>query len=96
MIEEKLFYSILNQSKQLDNFIVVNTNNSIQKNIYRLKDLQSRINSFVFIGIELPTDELLQVIISKFSLKNKLTLIQKFQIILLKMSIALMKKCSNL
>ena len=96
LIEEKLFYSILNQSKQLDNFIVVNTNNSIQKNIYRLKDLQSRINSFVFIGIELPTDELLQVIISKFSLKNKLTLIQKFQIILLKMSIALMKKCSNL
>ena len=30
-----------------------------------LKDLQSRINSFVFIGIELPTDDLLQVIISK-------------------------------
>ena len=80
LIEEKLFYSILNQSKQLDNFIVVNTNNSIQKNIYRLKDLQSRINSFVFIGIELPTDDLLQVIISKFSLKNKLTLIQNFRL----------------
>ena len=30
-----------------------------------LADLQSRINSFVFIGIELPTDELLKVIISK-------------------------------
>ena len=30
-----------------------------------LKDLQSRINSFVNIGIELPTDDLLQVIISK-------------------------------
>ena len=74
LIEEKLFYSILNQSKQLDNFIVVNTNNSIQKNIYRLKDLQSRINSFVFIGIELPTDELLQVIISKFFSEKQINL----------------------
>jgi len=27
--------------------------------------LQSRLNSFIFIGIELPTDDLLQVIISK-------------------------------
>ena len=30
-----------------------------------LKDLQSRINSFVNIGIELPTDDLLKVIITK-------------------------------
>ncbi len=74
LIEEKLLYSILNQSKQLDNFIVVNTNNSIQKNIYRLKDLQSRINSFVFIGIELPTDDLLQVIISKFFSEKQINL----------------------
>ena len=36
------------------------------KNIsFELKDLKSRINSFLFIGIELPTDELLKVIISK-------------------------------
>ena len=32
---------------------------------FRTKDLQSRINSFVYIGIELPTDDLLKVIISK-------------------------------
>ena len=30
-----------------------------------LKDLQSRLRSFLFIGIELPTDDLLKVIISK-------------------------------
>ena len=36
------------------------------KNInFKLTDLQSRINSFVNIGIELPTDDLLKVIISK-------------------------------
>ena len=34
-------------------------------NSFKLKDLQSRINSLVYIGIDLPTDELLQVIISK-------------------------------
>ena len=31
----------------------------------KLKDLKSRLNSFIFIGIDLPTDDLLQVIISK-------------------------------
>ena len=65
-IEEKLFYSILNHSKQLENFIVINSLNSIKNKNFSLKDLQSRINSFTFIGIELPTDDLLNVIISKF------------------------------
>ena len=32
---------------------------------FNLKDLQSRINSLIDIGIELPTDDLLKVIISK-------------------------------
>ena len=64
-IDEKLFYSILNQSKQLDNYIVINSVPSISEFNFNLKDLQSRLNSFIFIGIELPTDDLLQVIISK-------------------------------
>ncbi|MDC1151905.1 DnaA/Hda family protein [Pelagibacteraceae bacterium] len=64
-IDEKLFYSILNQSKQLDNYIVINSVPPISEFNFNLKDLQSRLNSFIFIGIELPTDDLLQVIISK-------------------------------
>ncbi len=64
-IEEKLFYSILNQSKQLENFILINSVTSIKKNNFLLKDLKSRVNSFLDIGIELPTDDLLKVIISK-------------------------------
>ena len=62
---EKLLYSILNQSKQLENYIVINSKFSFKKLNFDLKDLQSRINSFVYIGIELPTDDLLKVIISK-------------------------------
>jgi chromosomal replication initiation ATPase DnaA len=64
-IDEKLFYSILNQSKQIDNYILINSVLPIKEIDLNLKDLQSRTNSFVFIGIDLPTDELLQVIISK-------------------------------
>ena len=64
-IEEKLFYSILNQSKQLDNYILINSIHSIKNTKFQLTDLRSRINSFVYIGIELPTDDLLKVIISK-------------------------------
>ena len=64
-IEEKLFYTILNQSKQLENYILINSISSIKNVSFELKDLKSRINSFLFIGIELPTDELLKVIISK-------------------------------
>ena len=64
-IDEKLFYSILNQSKQLNNHIIVNSILPIKKLNFFLKDLESRVNSFIFIGIELPTDDLLQVIISK-------------------------------
>ena len=64
-IDEKLFYSILNQSRQLDNYIVVNSVPSMKGFNFTLKDLKSRVNSFIFIGIELPTDDLLKVIISK-------------------------------
>ena len=64
-IDEKLFYSLLNQSKQLENYILINSISSIKNNTFDLKDLQSRLNSFIFIGIELPTDDLLKVIISK-------------------------------
>ena len=39
---------------------------SIRKDNFELTDLKSRINSFIFIGIELPTDDLLKVIITKF------------------------------
>ena len=64
-IEEKLLYSILNHSKQLDNYIVINSTPPVKEILFKIKDLQSRINSFVFIGIDLPTDDLLKVIVTK-------------------------------
>ena len=64
-IEENLLYSILNQSKQLENYILINSTPSIKNMSFSLEDLKSRINSFLYFGIELPTDDLLKVIISK-------------------------------
>ena len=64
-IDEKTLYSILNQSKQSDNYVLINSISSIKNLNFKLNDLKSRINSFLFIGIELPTDDLLRVIISK-------------------------------
>ena len=65
-VNEKLLYSILNHSRQLENYIFINSLKSIKENQFDLKDLQSRVNSFTYIGIELPTDDLLKVIISKY------------------------------
>ena len=72
-IDENLFYSILNQSKQVDNYLLINSTSSIN-NIFKLNDLRSRSNSFIFIGIELPTDELLRVIISKTLSDNQISI----------------------
>ena len=64
-IDEKLFYTILNQSKQLNSYVVINSILPIKDNSYKLDDLKSRARSFMNLGIELPTDDLLRVIISK-------------------------------
>ena len=73
-IDEKLLYSILNQSKQAENYILINSTTSIKNVDFKLKDLKSRINSFLYIGIELPTDDLLKVIISKTLSDNQINI----------------------
>ena len=65
-VKENLLYTILNESKQIDNYIVVNSNTPIKDFRYGLKDLRSRAESFLNLGIDLPTDDLLRVIITKY------------------------------
>ena len=64
-IDEKIFYSLLNQSKQSDSYLLVNSILPLGNIKFDLKDLRSRAESFINSGIELPTDDLLRVIISK-------------------------------
>ena len=64
-IDQKLLYSLLNQSKQLEKYILINSLKPLKDFQFQTNDLKSRINSFLPIGIELPTDDLLKVIIMK-------------------------------
>ena len=64
-IEEKLFYSVLNQSHQSNQYVIINTLEPIKKLSVVLNDLKSRFDSFIGIGIDLPTDDLIRVILTK-------------------------------
>ena len=65
-IKENEFYSILNFLRQANKYVVINSIFPIKDEKIKLNDLKSRLNSFIDVGIELPTDELLRVIISKY------------------------------
>ena len=64
-VEEKLFYTILNQCHLSNQYIIINSTKPIKLFEIKLNDLKSRFGSFVNVGIDLPTDELIKVIISK-------------------------------
>jgi len=64
-IEETLFYTILNQIHQSNQYIIVNSLKPIKTLAVTLNDLKSRFDSFIDIGIYLPTDDLIRVILTK-------------------------------
>ena len=64
-IDEEFFYSFLNYANQSNVFVLINSRKSIKNLEIDLKDLKSRLNSFLDLGIDLPTDDLLHVILTK-------------------------------
>ena len=64
-INENLLYSFINQVLQLNKSVIINSSNSIKNLKIKLIDLKSRLDSFLEIKIDLPTDDLIRVIISK-------------------------------
>ena len=64
-IGEEEFYSMLNFLKQSDKYLIVNSLKPIKNEKTELKDLRSRFDSFIDIGIGLPTDDLIRVILVK-------------------------------
>ena len=64
-INEKLFYSILNEINQSNKYVIVNSGKDIKTTDVSLTDLQSRLKSFVNIPIDLPTDDLIRVVLVK-------------------------------
>ena len=73
-IEENLMYTFLNHSKQLNNYLLITSPIPLSKMKIKLKDLKSRLSSFIEVGIGLPTDDLLRVIISKSFSENQIEL----------------------
>ena len=64
-ISEKILYSIINQAYQDNKYLIISSTISIKKFGTNLLDLKSRFSSFIDIGIELPTDDLIRVILTK-------------------------------
>ena len=64
-ISEKILYSIINQAYQDNKYLIISSTISIKKFETKLLDLKSRFSSFIDIGIELPTDDLIRVILTK-------------------------------
>ena len=85
-IDQNLFYSIINNIKQANKYIVVNSKIPITKMKVDLKDLQSRLNSFVSFGINLPTDDLLRVMITKSFSDNQIKISNKNLEFIIKMT----------
>jgi len=64
-IDEKLLYSIINMASQDNKYLIISSSISLKKFKIKLKDLNSRFTSFIDVGIDLPTDELIKVILTK-------------------------------
>ena len=62
---KKILYSIINQAHQDNKYLIISSIISIKKFEIKLLDLKSRLSSFIDIGIELPTDDLIRVILTK-------------------------------
>lgn len=82
-INEKLLYTLLNQCLQSNQYVIINSIEPIKKLPIQLNDLKSRLESFTDIGIDLPTDDLIRVILTKgFSDKQVKTDVKLLEYIL--------------
>ena len=64
-IEEKLLYTITNMGYQDNKYLIISSLVPLKTIEVELKDLSSRFTSFVEVGIDLPTDDLLKVVLTK-------------------------------
>ena len=64
-ISEELLFSLWNIALQDNKYLMITSKKSISSYKFKLKDLSSRVKSSLTIGINLPTDDLISVIIAK-------------------------------
>ena len=64
-ISEKLLFSLWNIVQQDNKYLLITSKKPINSYKFKLSDLISRINSSLIIGINLPSDDLISVILAK-------------------------------
>ena len=64
-ISEKLLFSLWNVALQDNKYVLINSRKPVNEYKFKLRDLKSRVNSALIIGIDLPTDDLISVILAK-------------------------------
>ena len=64
-ISEKLLFALWNVAIQDNKYLVITSKKPIASYKFKLKDLSSRVKSSLIIGLNLPSDDLISVIIAK-------------------------------
>ena len=64
-VSEKLLYSLWNAATQDNKFLLITSKKPINQYKFKLPDLKSRISDIITIGINLPSDDLISVILAK-------------------------------
>tara|TARA_Y100000590_G_scaffold82203_1_gene91534 strand:+ start:3622 stop:4281 length:660 start_codon:yes stop_codon:yes gene_type:complete len=64
-VSEKFLFSIWNTAVQDNKYVLITSKNPINKLKFTLPDLKSRVDSVFAIGLSLPEDDLISVIIAK-------------------------------
>ena len=64
-VNEKLLFSVWNIALQDNKYFLITSKKPINSFKFKLDDLMSRVNSSLIIGINLPSDDLISVIIAK-------------------------------
>jgi len=64
-VNENLLFSLWNLALQDNKYLLITSSKPIQSYNFKLPDLQSRASSCVIIGINLPDDDLISVILAK-------------------------------
>jgi len=75
-VHEKLLFSIWNTALQDNKYLLITSKKPISSYKFKLPDLISRINSSLFIAINLPSDDLISAIIAK-NFSDKQIMVEK-------------------
>jgi len=64
-VSENLLFSLWNAALQDNKYLLITSEKAINTYQFKLPDLKSRVSSSVFVGIKLPSDDLISVILTK-------------------------------